>query len=152
MPHIDREYPYEKLPKYPGMRPADVWIWERFIDQAPKMFATVQYDVHIGDPCTDQIAHDAMRASGSFEVSQWCVDVIAIQNKVPWIIEIKPDARAQAIGQVLAYRALLMHEGRVSTNSHMLIITDNASPITKKAAELLDVLIDETGHPDDDLT
>ena len=143
MSHIQREFPYEKMAKYPGMRPRDVVLWERFIDKFPDMFNSVVYDAHVGDPAAAPEKHDEMRASGAFDVCQWCVDVIAKEGENVFVIEIKPNAGAGALGQALAYRKLLAHEGRIPRNAAPVVITDAITPILRAAAAALSVQLIE---------
>ena len=44
------EVPYVKsrTQYYPHMKPADIEIWERFIDENPNLYDMVEYDVPVG--------------------------------------------------------------------------------------------------------
>lgn len=134
-----KPYPYERLIKYPGMRPLDQIIWEQYIIKHPHAFHTVYYDIHIGEPSTDKREETEMRRTGAWEVSQWCVDVIGVSDDLTAVIEVKPAARASAIGQALAYRALLVEANMLSGNVVPMILTDELLPITERACRLLGV-------------
>ena len=141
MSHVLLQFPYKPMHKYPGMRPKDVAVWERFMTANPDAFVEVYYDAHVGDPVSAPELHDEMRASGAFDVCQWCVDVIARAPNITYVIEVKPNAGAGALGQALAYTKLLQREGRIPVNSVPVVLTDNISPILQEAARLLGVLI-----------
>ena len=134
-------HPYRQLHKYPGMRPKDVVLWDQFIINHPEAFHQVWYDVHIGDPIENKKDHDAMHASGMYDVSCWCVDVIADDGSALYVIEIKPNAPAGALGQALAYKKFVEKLPGVTKPVHPAVLTDNISPITQKAASMLQVAI-----------
>ena len=121
------------------MRPKDVVIWDQFIHNNPDTFLRVWYDVHIGDPVGKNTDHKEMHASGMYDVSCWCVDVVAEASNNFWIIEIKPDALAGALGQALAYTALLEKQNLFHKPIVPVVLTDSISPITLEAAGLLKV-------------
>lgn len=131
--------PFQELAHYPGMRPRDVAIWERFIIDNPGAFDRVWYNVHLGNPVRYDEHEDEMRRNGMYEVSQWCVDVIAQKRDKLYTIEVKPDAKAGAIGQAIAYTKLITAEIPDQIDLQPVVITDDASPITENAARLLGV-------------
>ena len=133
--------PYRLIDKYPGMRPRDEVIWDEFVRLNPSAFDYVYYDVHMGEPTSDPREKQRMLANGSYEVSQWCVDALAIAGEVEHVIEIKPNAGAGALGQALAYVKLLQAEGRVSDKAVPVVLTDVLSPITEQAAKALGVIV-----------
>lgn len=135
----EQEYPYKSLHKYPGMRPKDVAIWDEFITRHPGIFKRVWYDVHLGDPVQHEHQREESQLSGMYDVSRWCVDVLAYDNNNFWAIEIKPDAGAGALGQALAYAALLTSEHEFSRPVRPAVLTNNVAPITEQAARLLKV-------------
>lgn len=138
---MEMRQPYRIQHRYAGLRLRDEVIWDAFILANPSAFVSVAYDVHVGEPCTDAKERARMTATGAYEVSQWCVDVLAWDGKREYVIEVKPNAGAGALGQALAYRELLVLEGRVSPQAVPAVLTDIISPITKQAAQLLGVLL-----------
>jgi len=134
-------YPYKSLHKYPGMRPRDVAIWDQFIINHPGAFERVWYDVHVGDPVDDPRKDDEMRKSGMFDVSCWCIDVVAETRASIYIIEVKPNALAGALGQALAYTKFAKRLNMTNKPLIPVVLTDNISPITLQAAEMLRVIL-----------
>ena len=132
---------YDRLAKYPGIRPHDAAIWEEFIRSRPDYYDFVYYDVKIGRPRVDGMSEQEMKWSGAWDVAQWRVDVIGQGPYGIDIIEVKPGALAGAIGQTLAYRALLQHEGLIPDDANCKVLTDQLVPITEQAGKLLGVEI-----------
>lgn len=137
--HVPKLYKYEVMNKYPGMRPQDEVLWDSFVMLHPDEFETVYYDYHIGNPATNPAMEKDMRQSGSFDVSQWDIDALALDGTQWYVVEIKPNALAGALGQALAYTALLKTEDAMFKNAQPMVITDTISPITEQAAKLLGV-------------
>ena len=131
--------PYKLIHKYPGMRPNDEVIWDKFIEQRPGAFDSCFYNVPVGNPARDNIQLEEMKHNGGWGVSTWRVDVVAIKDAKQYVIEIKPHADTHAIGEVLAYRALLISEGKIAPDAIPLIITDDASMILLQVCALLGV-------------
>lgn len=117
-------YPYKKLAAYPHLKPADVAIWERFIDKYPNAYSSVQYDLNVGEG-RGQVSHDdpSMVKSWGMLTSQK-IDVIGICDDHVDIIEIKPHARTNAIGQVLCYEILYLGYIDPFAETQTVIITD----------------------------
>ncbi len=133
--------PYQLIEKYPGMGIKDEVIWDSFIIANPFAFDFVYYNVHIGQPTTDPHIEAQMRRNGSWEVSQWCIDVLAFASGKPYVIEVKPNAGAGALGQAVAYTRILQAEGHVDESAQPMVVTDNLSPITEQAALQLGVIV-----------
>ena len=137
----EQVYPYKLLPKYPGLRPRDEIIWDSYIESHPGVFKACYYNVKVGDPVEHEALRKGMLASGLYDVARWNVDIIAWDGTRIYVIEVKPDAMAGALGQAIAYRALLMQEGRLNVTAIPAVLTDNPSTILLQAAHLMGVEI-----------
>lgn len=131
--------PYKVLNKYAGMGPQDTAIWEQFVLNNPGQFLNVWYNVHVGNPT--HIIHDEKetKASGWYDVSCWCIDVLAEDKDAYYVIEVKPNALAGALGQALAYTKLIDKSEYENKPFRPLVLTDDIAPITRQAAFLLGV-------------
>lgn len=139
MPHEAETYTYEPLPKYPHMRPADVLIWEEYIRKNPKDFINCWYDVRIGDPEIPKVdVEDSMRRDW-WDLTRWQIDVLAEDEKAFYVIEVKPNANAKALGQALAYAALWQEKRRPPKLVIPAVLTDIINPITAKTASFMQV-------------
>lgn len=107
---------------YPHLLPGEIEIWERFLAKFPDMFDSFAYDVHVGEaevlypgePKYQKLAEALLKRR---------IDVVATRNGEKSIIEIKPDAGATALGQVLFYKAL--YEREYEERISRLIIVSN---------------------------
>jgi len=120
--------PYGKRPFYPHMMPFDVVIWERFLEQFPNVYDHVSYDVKVGSlPSFDTMVSPETggRADNLYKKK---IDVVAYKGDQIDIIELKPDAKASAIGQVKLYRRLFIQEFTPPVSPKMILITDRLNP------------------------
>src|SRR3990167_8489404 len=103
MPHAAETYKYEKLTKYPHMRPGDIAIWDAYLDKNAEDFLRCWYDVKVGEPEIPEIQINEKLRESWWDLTRWGIDVLAEDNEFFYVIEIKPNANAKALGQALAY-------------------------------------------------
>ncbi len=118
-------FKFEKRYWYPHMKPLDIAIWERFIDQNPGMYETCQYDVEVGDipPFITESPEEEVRKQGN--LYQLKIDVIGYRQSGSDIIELKPAAGPATIGQVQSYKALYERDYAPSVKPGLVIVTDS---------------------------
>ena len=127
--------PYGKRYKYPHMGPEDVAIWERFMLANPVAFEQCAYDVPVGSvPEFDTVV--SPETGGNAErLYKKKIDVLALIKDVLFIIEIKPNAGASAVGQVKNYRMLFRRDYAPKQALTTAIITDRIRPDLELFAE-----------------
>lgn len=120
------KYPFSKTGYYPHMKPADIILWEKFILAFPGFFNSCDYDVLVGtgvvvgNPDTDPY-------SKSFQMlTQKKIDVVGYKDDKIVIIEVKPRAGSNAMGQVLSYKEMWSkdHPEVPVENIYMGVVTD----------------------------
>ncbi len=121
------------------MRPEDLRIWERFIELAPSAFDSVWCDWHLGECAQFEEGADPRAMAGWYDLTRWKVDVIGYKNGTYYVIELKPGANAKALGQALAYTALIKDETYPNSPVIPVVLTNERIPSTDKAAKLFGV-------------
>lgn len=121
-------FKYEKGYWYPHMKPRDVEIWERFIDEYPEMYQDCQYDFHVGDGPKFSTLMDDDTDTNQDALYRLKIDVLAHTPDRVDIIEIKPSAGASTIGQVMGYYKLYTRDENPKKKVGMVIITDKEQP------------------------
>ena len=117
------------------MRPADVAIWNRYILANPARFKQVYYDFHLGENCEHEENEADCLGCGFHDVCRYKCDVVAIADGVVYMIEVKPDAGAKAIGQAIAYKTLYEIQEKPLELVVAVILTDTIAPLTKIVAD-----------------
>ncbi len=138
MPHVPGERESYKLKrKYAHMKPADVAIWERFIEKRPDEYDEIIYDLAVGSGAPiDEELDDNLKRDLKI-LTQRKIDVVGFKNNVVDIIEVKPLAGPSAFGQVLTYRELYKPMEHAGETVRMRVITDTERPdMVKVAAKL----------------
>lgn len=123
------------------MRMRDEVIWDEFIKNNPDSFSQVWYNVPLGEPFKDPRLRREAKNNGAWEATQWRIDVLAESDFAYYVIEIKPNAMGGALGQALAYKALLEKHYVLEKPVLPIVLTDVVGEITDEAARLLGVQV-----------
>lgn len=121
-------FTYKKMRKYPHLRPSDALIWERFIDKYPNFFERVAYDFTVGRGADIPANVQPDMARDFSLLTRWRIDATAIKDDKVFIIEIKPAAGANALGQALAYAKLYQDYIDPEAKVQPAVMTDRLRP------------------------
>ncbi len=119
---------YGKRPSYPHLKPADVAIWERYIDEHPDAFDWCEYDIAVGDGADFNTVVSPDTGGDCMKLYKWKIDVVAGKGEAVFVIEIKPDAGLSALGQVINYAILYEEEIEKPGLSQPVLITNRLRP------------------------
>lgn len=121
-------FKYEKRYKYPHMSRLDTEIWNRFLNKYPLAYDTCQYDFHVGDTAPFNTLMDDGEDQNQDKLYRFRIDVVGKKGDNIDIIEIKPNARLTALGEVENYKILYERDEEISSKVNMVIITDKEMP------------------------
>lgn len=132
-------FPFEKRNWYPHMMPEDVAIWERFIEQFPDAYDSVEYDVKVGSVPEFVAGHDdpAMRAQAALYMRK--IDVVGYKADQIDLIELKPNAGTSSLGQILGYKHLFIRDFMPPEDPKAIVITNAVRPDTGEIAHSMGV-------------
>ena len=135
MSHVEIASPYQPFEFYPHMGAADAAIWDRFVHANPKRFLRVWYDFRVGDndpvdPECSAIARDCW-----WDLTHWRIDVVAEDLSKIYVIEVKPNANAKALGQAGSYAMLYEEDEKPKKPVVAVVLTDTIIPTTKRIAD-----------------
>lgn len=97
---------FTKLAKYPHMKPADVAVWERFIQENRDAFERVDYDFHVGEGADFLPTGEDTPDGRENRLYQRKIDVVGYRGNEVTLIEVKPSADMAALGQIQTYGEL----------------------------------------------
>lgn len=114
--------------RYPHMLPADVELWDRFLNEYGREFVGFRYDVHVGGAI-----EQASRWTGKVrEMASWLaskrIDAVGYGPGVTVIFEVKPEAGVTAVGQLITYRMLFMEKYPVAGVVKCALVCSNVLP------------------------
>jgi len=135
----EREYKFETRHEYPHMLPRDAVIWERFIIKNPDRFISCLYDLHVGDGAKPEDDTPPGTAYAWTRLTQWRADVAAWDGQTLFIIEVKPDAKASAVGQALGYKILAQDNLKLAIPIIPVVLTDICAAETERFAKAVGV-------------
>lgn len=115
-------FAFQKLSKYPHMKPEDIAVWERFLIAHPDFFDTVDYDFKVGEGAPQApTLPENIRRDGKI-LTQKKVDVVGYRGDDVFIAELKPIADMRALGQVLSYSNLYVKPEVVAGDVFKMVI------------------------------
>ena len=95
---------------YPHMLAEDDAVWSKYLASPISVIHRVWYDVHCGQPMALPEGAGELDRRIAFGVSRKRIDAICSVGGGYWVVEVKPRATMQAVGQVLAYTDLFKTE------------------------------------------
>jgi len=112
------------MAKYRHMLPRDIDTWNKFIQSGRMAFDEIWYDVHVGKPMDVPAGSPEYLFKIAQGVSRKRIDAIARFGYIYYIIEVKPHANMEAIGQLVTYRRLFQSEYSQYQPLRALIVCD----------------------------
>lgn len=106
------------------MKPRDVEIWERFIAKYPDAYDTCQYDFAVGDVPPFMEQRSSREGQAMKELYKSKIDVLGFKGDTIDLIEVKPEAGASSIGQLLGYVSLYKRDVNPTLPVRPVIVTD----------------------------
>lgn len=104
--------------------PQDVAIWERFIDQNVNFFDSVDYDVVVGSIPKFSTTVNLETGGSDARLYQRKIDVVGYKGDDIYIVEVKPNAGASALGQIQAYATLFKYFRSLDAKTIPTILTN----------------------------
>ena len=116
------------MSSYPHFLAADTDVWSRYLADPVVPIKEVWYDVHVGSAVELAPSADEMDRRIAAGVTRKRIDVVARIGNGFWIIEVKPIADQQALGQILNYTRLFRQEFPVPGEVFPVIVADEVDP------------------------
>ena len=110
------------------MSKLDTEIWNRFLDKYSDAYDSVQYDFHVGEAPPFNTLMDDDEDKNQDKLYRFRIDAIGFGKESIDIIEVKPNARLTALGEVENYRMLYVRDEEPQLPVGMVIITDKEMP------------------------
>ena len=128
-------FKYEKLTKYPHLKPEDILTWEKFIDLVPAAYDSVDYDFALGQVPEATTKAQELEIPGAEKVFRYKADVIGYAPERIDIIELKDKANPTAIGQTLSEKMLYDRDEKPTVPTRAVIIAREATPELHEIAD-----------------
>lgn len=122
------KFNYEKRHKYLHLLGEDKLLWDRFIDNFPDRFNTVDYDIHVGTGIESNEVSDTKISDQWRHLTMKRIDVIGWKNQQPTIIEVKKRVGLDTLGQILGYQILYTKDFPEYPSPALLIVCGFIGP------------------------
>lgn len=127
--------------KYVHMMPEDHDTWTAFLQSSENDLIEVWYDVHVGRPMDVPPGSPEYMLKVVEGVSRKRIDVVGRTEKGLYIIEVKPHANMEAIGQVVTYANLFIQEFIIEGPIQGLIVATTCDADILEIAQRMGVKI-----------
>jgi len=134
------------MAKFPHMLPAEVPLWERFLEVWGKDWQKFDYDVHVGKGADPGPEVPEPYRSLAISLTQKRIDAVGYQDGVVWIFEVKPDAGLSALGQLKAYRVLYRETFGYRGPLRLAVVTDRLNDDERLVYRRYGIRIYEVGY------
>jgi hypothetical protein len=138
--------PLVKSGHYPHFSKHDGEVWERFLDQFSASFERVVYDVALGGVAFEGGDPDDRTARAWRYATAMKVDAVLIGDGRAWAVEVRPYARAGALGNALCYAEMLEMDNPTGLDVVAAVVSDEVSPDVRWCADRLGVHLFEVGR------
>lgn len=92
------------------MLPADVAVWDRYLDKFGHEFVGFRYDVHVGG----EVERQSVWTQKIYHMASWLaakrIDAVGYKAGETTIFEVKPEAGVTAVGQLVTYKMLFIEK------------------------------------------
>ena len=129
------------MSSYPHFLAADTDVWSRYLADPVVPIKEVWYDVHVGSPLLLAPGADEMDKRIAAGVSRKRIDVVAKIGAGFWIIEVKPIADQQALGQLINYTRLFRQEFDVPGEVFPVVVCDEVDDNVIESFIELNILV-----------
>ena len=135
------------MPHYPHMLGEDIEVWTRYLQNPITKITEVWYDVHVGVGLRIPADASDMEKRISAGVGRKRIDVIARVGGGLWVVELKPYASMQALGQIITYSRLFIDEYKPQGQVWPVIICNDFDDDCVADFDLLGVIVIENDRP-----
>jgi hypothetical protein len=106
----------------------DLPLWERFQEKYGKDFSGFYFDSSLGTPSFVPEGTEDNLARMWTRITSKRMDVVGVKDDVYWIIELRPQAAAGALGTIMTYLALWKSDPPDDKAVIGVIVTDFPDP------------------------
>ena len=123
------------------MLPKDFATWTAFLERRIIDIDEVWYDVHVGRPMMVPEGSADWMLKVIAGVSRKRIDVVARKHVTYSVIEVKPHANMEAIGQVITYKQLFIEEFEIAGKVEPVIVAMTADADILESARQQGVML-----------
>jgi len=113
---------YEGRPTRSSKKDAE--IWERWLPTIRDKILTMWFDVGLGSGAQAPAYATEKEAEMWLYNTQKRADVLIETQDEVWIVELRDNAQASAVGRLLLYQELLQKDNPIEKRSRMYLVTD----------------------------
>jgi hypothetical protein len=114
--------------RFPGMIPAEIAVWKRWLALHEKEYDRYEYNVRLGPGVDPGPQYPEWVRKSAIDNSKFRPDVIAYKDEDATVFEVKVDAGSDALGQLLNYSRLLRVSKTQSISIKIALVFESINP------------------------
>jgi hypothetical protein len=117
----------------------EAFLWTKFLEEHGNEYYNYKYDIHLKKPIKIPEGMPKEYAADAIHLSSLRIDATMETKNEIYVVEIRPDATASAIGNLILYRFLYKMEFQPTKTVKMMLITNlysAAMELTTRAIEI----------------
>lgn len=115
---------YYKNIRLTHMTQLESFLWVKFLEEKDNDYFNFEYDVHLEKPVNLPTEMPEEYKKNALKLSSLRIDAVAEQRDSIFVCEIRPDAKASAIGNLILYKFLYNLQYKPKKVVKMLLITN----------------------------
>jgi len=128
-------------PHYPHMLAQDNAVWTKFLLRDAERVKEVWYDVRVGAPVFLPASATIAERKIAEGLTRKRIDAVCIVDGNYWVVEVKPYAGMQAVGQIISYARLFAMEYLTTGRVIPVIVCDEIDGDLLPEFEELGILV-----------
>jgi len=132
-------FPFKPLLKYPHLAAKEAPIWDRFVKANPSFADEADYDVTCGKANSLPADTPQYLKDDWNYLRAWKIDVVAVKDGIRYIVEVRPRAGLNAIGEIICKASMFQAEHPEFGEVEPILITDFERPDIREMCGMHDI-------------
>ena len=107
------------------MSKGDSYLWSKFLDKYPNLYYHYEYDVRVGQGVTLPGTSPEWLRKSARDLSRKRIDVVGHGIKTIAVIEVRVNAKANVLGDLIAYKFLYVNAASPQKPVIPILVTDS---------------------------
>ncbi|MEK7514561.1 MAG: hypothetical protein AAB587_01955 [Patescibacteria group bacterium] len=125
---LGQRFAFDWLGHPPHMSSQDLPLWERFQEKYGSQFIGFHFDAALGTPAEIPAGTEEKLAKMWTRLTSKRIDAVGVKSNEYWLIEVRPQAAAGALGTILTYRAAWLKDPPDGKPFRSVIVSDIFDP------------------------
>lgn len=138
---LGKFFPNDWRGRPPHMSSQDLPLWDRFQDKFGSEFLGFHFDAALGTPSEVPAGTEPNMVKMWTRLTSKRIDAVGVKSDSYWLIEVRPEAAAGALGTILTYRAAWLKDPPDNKPITSVIVSNVFDPDIIENAKAFDITL-----------